>query len=538
MSQEVTPIINAAVVVPPIRDFYFTHHRFSALGAKIVYEILQKFIPSSLFFNFPLMRIKPLSTDLPDELSYLNEHIIEGEIGKLSFFKKYKHFGPHIADCSEKIISSKIDLCLISCFAYCYSHTAIELAEKIKQDNKNCTIIIGGAGVSACPAYFLKSQYIDYVVCGEAEVSLHLLMKFLMSRTIPLHVIPNIGWKEDGKQILSNVKRFTQSSEIAPLVTQTFENKESIFLSTTLSRGCSFTCQFCSNRISQGTTFRTSDRENIQKSLLATFDTLKSFDKGVILNFEDDNILFDYNYLVDIISNCKRLFGNIKFSFENGIDYRLLTPQRCKDLIDLGVCQFNFSIGTTDESISGTENRSQNLSNLDRLYHIIKENKIPAITYFICGFPDDTHETVIKNLHYLMNRPTLSGISLFYAVPGLGYYHNEIVKEHLFSPPLFAGSSAFPWNDSLSTTSLITAFRLSRFVNLIKSDEKTEGDQQLIKQILAKKKLYTTIKTDKSNSKIREVPNQDCTLVRKFVETIDQYSNKMYLQVSEKTDYS
>ena len=520
MPLHVTTSINAAVVIPPVRDFYFTHHRFSALGARIVYEILKKFFPSSKFFNFPLMRKKPLAAVLPDELSYLNAHIIEDEIGKLSFFKKYKHFGPSITDCAEKIASAKIDLCLISCFAYCYSRTAVELAEKIKLNNKNCIIIIGGAGVSASPEYFLKSDFIDYVVSGEAEVSLPEMITCLMNRTIPLHSIPNIGWKEDGKQVLSKVKRFTQSSEIKPLITPTFENKESIFLSTTLSRGCSFKCQFCSNRISQGSTFRTPDIKKIEQSFLATSHDILSKEKGIILNFEDDNVLLDYDYLIDIIYICQSIYKKISFSFENGIDYRLLTPQRCRELISLGVCQFNFSIATTDQSISGTENRFQSISNLDQLYQIIKESNIPVITYFICGFPDDTHDTIIRNLHYLMNRPTQSGISLFYAVPGLDYYHNETVKKHLFLPSLFAGSSAFPWNNSLSTTTLITAFRLSRLVNLIKSDDKNDQDKQLIEQIILEKKLFTAVKESSNRSTISEIPIQDYILVRSFVEAV------------------
>jgi hypothetical protein len=520
MLQQVPIKINAAVIVPPLQDFYFTPHRFSALGAKIVYRILQRYFPSSQFFNFPLLRKKPLAATLPSELSYLNAHIMEEEIGKLSFFKKYKHFGPTITDCADTITAAKIDLCLISCFAYCYAYTAVQLAEKIKINNPNCIIIIGGAGVSAYSEYFLKSDAIDYVVSGEAEVSLSQLLTFLIDRTVPLHTIPNIGWKKEGALIFSKVKNFTRSSEIEPLLTRTFENSDSIFLSTTISRGCTFTCQFCSNRISQGTTFRTTEPEKIELSLLATAHELGSTEKSIVLNFEDDNVLLDYEYLKDVICRCRKLYSKMRFSFENGIDYRLLTPERCKELISLGVSQFNFSIGTTDQSISGIEKRFQSFSNLDILYQIIKERNIPVITYFICGFPDDTHDTIIKNLLYLMNRPTFSGISLFYSVPGLSYYHNSSVNAHLGSPCLFAGTSAFPWNGSLSTTTLITAFRLSRFVNLIKSDDKNDQDRELIQQITSEKKLSTILKLGKNNPVIKEVQIQDYTLVKSFIEAM------------------
>ncbi len=513
-------IKKAAVVVPPIQDFYFTYHRFSALGARIVHKILENFVPSPLFYNFPLLKNKPLSAEIPEKMLYLRKFINENEYSKISYFTKYKHFGPSISSCADEILNAEVNMCLISCFAFCYSHTAIELAKQLKSRNQDILIIAGGSGVSANPDFFLNSGVIDFVVSNEAEVSLPMLLKAIIYNSFALNSIPNIGWKDNNKNVFSETKAYTTSEDIEPVVTITEEKKNTIYLSTTVSRGCTFSCQFCSNRISQGSNFRTVNSDILKQEIAILAENLKDNKKQVFFNFEDDNILLDYEYLKKIIMFCKNQFKTISFSFENGIDYRLLTTEHCLELIQLGVRQFNFSIATTNHSISKSEHRIFDFSILDKLYEITRKNNVPVISYFICGFPDDNHESIIKNLLYLYKKPGIIGISLFYAVPGL--MNSDLINANILHPYLFAGSSAFPWNKSLSTETLISAFRISRLVNLIKAADQTESDKELIRYIFEKKKLYTYVKDKNQVLKLAEVAYQDELFVNKFIESLLQ----------------
>ncbi len=76
-------------------------------------------------------------------------------------------------------------------------------------------------------------------------------------------------------------------------------------------------------------------------------------------------------------------------------------------------------------------------------------------------------------------------------------------------------SSAYPWNQSLSTSTLITAFRLSRYVNLIKQKVKSDLEHKIVKVIQEKRKLFTFVKTNKS-VEIIPVMNSDQELVEEF----------------------
>ena len=510
---------NAVVVVPPVEDFYFTWHRFSALGAQIVFNIVKKYLPSASMLNFPLLRKKPLSAPLPSALEYLHEHLIDNETGNCSFFRKYQHFGPDIDTCVSMILETDPSVCLISCFAYCYSDMTLQIAKKLKAVRKNIVIVAGGAGVSAYPEYFLNADSIDYAVVGEAEVALPQLMEFVLYTKGNCAAIPNIAWKENGQIKKSGIRQFTDTSTIVPCITVTGESKDTVYLSTTLSRGCTFKCQFCSNHLSQGSTFRTVNLELFENELFRVAAAYNLSGMQIRLNFEDDNILLDYEFLKAIIKKCRSVLTNVKFTFENGIDYRLLSIDRCKELLTLGVCQFNFSIATTDSAIAENEMRISHFEQLDELYVLLKEHAIPVITYFICGFPSDTPDTIVKNLLYLLQRPTLSGISLFYAVPGLPAYQNSTVEKNLGMPCRFAGASAFPWNGSLSTETLVTAFRLSRLVNMIKSETKSDTDRILIEAIVKDGVLYT-VKKGCGKEKLFRVESQDNHLVTKFTRAI------------------
>ncbi|MGE5671765.1 MAG: B12-binding domain-containing radical SAM protein, partial [Fibrobacterota bacterium] len=504
----------AVVVVPPIQDFYFTYHRFSAIGALIVQKIARSFFKECQFLNFPLDGSGPETIALPQELRYLKKYIIPNETGPLCYFRTYNRYGPSIDICAKKIIDSGASCCLISVFAFCYSNTALQLIQKIKLLKPDLCVIAGGAGVSVAPDLFLQSTLIDYVVKGEAEVSLPLLLQYIHGKNgIDRDAIPNIGWRSENKNKLTKDIRFTETNEIIPCAVKTFETQKKLFISTTLSRGCRYKCEFCSNRLSQGNKFRTVAPDAFKEQLAATFYTGDNA-KQININFEDDNIMHDYAYLLTVLQMCKQLIPNCTFTFENGIDYRLLDSEKCRQLIHLGVCQFNFSLATANSDIADKQRRIVNVDKLDELYRLLKSASIPVVTYFICGFSNDTHQTIIDNLKFLNARPTLAGISMFYAVPGIEGFKD--CTPDVKTIARYAGSSAFPWNNSLSTTTLLTAFRLSRLVNLMKQPVKSELELTLLAHVTREQKLLTITKNEKKQVMLIEPLWQDYELVKGF----------------------
>ena len=216
----------------------------------------------------------------------------------------------------------------------------------------------------------------------------------------------------------------------------------------------------------------------------------------------------------------KKQFPEAGFSAENGLDYTLISREELSKLINIGFRSFNFSMASCSPELLEAENRSIDRARLEELLEEVSSHSLTSTTYFICGFKGETRETVLNNLVYLHRLPTLTGISMFYPVPGLPGFGTDLMSG--FSPRLCAGSSAYPWNESLNTASMITAFRLARLSNMLKTSEglipgtdRTQTDNGLSGLIKSSGKLFT-----RSGGNIVEVPAQDEQLVTDFLSAV------------------
>lgn len=517
----VTPVsgysrIKAAVIIPPICDFYFTPHRFSSLGAHVVCKIFSEIEIPCVFINFPLMKRKSQIIDIPNDIRYLKDYLNYNEFGKLSYFTKFQRFGPFSKDCARLVADSSPSICFISCFAFSYAKEAIDLSGDIKKLLPDIPIVVGGAGVSAYPLYFIRNTQIDFAISGEAEISLKLFCKAFFKNELSLDKVPNLFWKE-AHSFLKHDIRITSNDDIMPAIIKVHEKKNSVYYSVSLTRGCNKDCRFCSNFLAHGHGFRIASLE----SIILMLNRL-SFERKnqIIVNFEDDNLLFSSENLLKVMKLFRKKCDNAVFLAENGIDYTLLTPSLADDLINAGMQKFNFTLASISEEILKTQNRGGSKGHFESIVRHIASRKIPVLSYFICGIKGDTKESVARILTFLFSLPTQIGISMFYAVPGLPDF-TDLTQFDWFFPSRCNGSSAYPWygDKALSTKELVTAFRLSRYINLLKSEIKNEVELQLIKKIQKEKKLYTVLK-NKDLLEIVLVPNTDDELVAMVLEKI------------------
>lgn len=510
--------MKAVVIIPPVFDFYFTPHRASGLGGEILLQLLLAHNFQALLLNFPSQSRRSAKQELPHALYYLKPYIIENEIGPLSFFSKYQRFGPSISKCAIQSLLNGPDLICISCFAFAYAHAAIELAEKIRTLNPHPAIVVGGAGVCAYPEYFINNPAVDFAIIGEAEVSVPIFLKIFKSGKKDFSSVPNLYYKSGEKIFAPSHAEWTKPKEISFVLKKTFETTDRILFTTALSRGCPKSCRFCSNFLSHGRAFRTIPIE-VVKGQLAQIDqrTVKS-DKKVCINFEDDNLLCDPDYFFSVLKAFRSVFPNADFLAENGIDYMLIHPELMEMLIEHGMKQFNISMATIDPISLYYENRNASLSKYEKIMSILIKHGIPSVTYFICGLKHDTKDALVSTLVYLAKNAQRIGISFFYPVPGIEDFSDRSFFDGKPSY-LFAGSSAYAWNQSLNTREMITAFRLSRLINLMHSRIKSSDDEALIKKIFHEKKLYTRIKNGNRRDEMA-VGNMDEDMVKMFFSKI------------------
>ncbi len=502
--------VKAAVVIPPFTDFYSTPHRFSTLGADIVIRILEKNGVKVEFFNFPEQNIRGTSTTLPSSLHYLKPHLIPSETGRCSFFTQYKFFGLPLEECVQQITEFSPDIIFISCFAFCYADTAISLCRMLKAKIPQCQIVAGGGGVSVNQEYFISSGCIDFTISGEAEVSLVPLLEFITGNKNDFSAIPNLT-TTNFSSAPGYPGIFTGNTSIEPGFRTTFRNNR-LRIDLTVTRGCPFQCTFCSNHLSHGNEFRRVSLDKISGLIESIRDTLPTEPSSVAINFEDDNLLIEPQFWFGIIDLFRSNFPHVSLFAENGLDYRLLTGDSALYLIKLGMAQFNIALGNSNSNAATSMARKTSLDHYEMLLELLCEYNIPSVSYFIAGYNGDSKKNIAENLIYLSRRNTQCGISMFYPVPGLSGFSDRTMFKAGESIRC-CGSSAYPWNGSVGTDTLISAFRLSRFTNLLKNEKKSQDELDLIEKSFSTRVLHTIIK-NKNERLITEVPNQDLELVK------------------------
>ncbi|MDC7228067.1 MAG: B12-binding domain-containing radical SAM protein [Spirochaetales bacterium] len=491
--------MKAVVAVPSVCDFYFTPSRASAIGAEAVKRVLQDHDIDARILNFPTFAAPAAKLPVPPELGHLQSFIIPKEGGPISGFSTYRRFGPDAAECARQLLAEKPDIIFISCFAWAYAAQCIELATAIKTLSLETSVAAGGAGVTVNPDYFSSQKSIDYVLPGTAE---EVLPSFLGTGRQPVDggpalKIPDFIAVETGISTKKNVR----------------------FFSAMLTRGCPKACRFCANHLVHGRRFRKAPLDAVRKEI-----GLIPQDRNVSINFEDDNLTFDFDYFLEVIKVIKERFPDAQFTAENGLDYNFLDGNKVRELIRLGFRAFNLSMASHSSSLLSNENRSADTGRLEAVIHKAADSGIPVTAYFICGLEGDSVESTLDNLLYLHSLPVLSGISMFYPVPGLPGFPPDFLSSR--PPQLCAGSSAYPWTNSLSTEQLLTAFRLSRLSNLLKtvdnlipaaSGRSTAGKKAaaLVSRTINTRKLHTLSAGD-----IIVVPRQDANLVSGFLSAL------------------
>jgi len=493
--------MKAAVVIPPVEDFYFTHRRFASLGARKGAEILTDLGINTVLYDFTKGHRERIK--LPGNIQHLKPFIIDNETGPCSFFTSYMHYGPGTAKCASITAEGGHDIVFVSLFAYCYADCAADFAKALRKLDPDIKIAASGAGVSVFPEYF--RECFDYIIPGEAEIfarelqSSHLQENSASSSKLNFFEKLEERFGANAGEYFSAVRAHTEEGEFLPSVSLPYSGKKSVFISVILSRGCFNKCRFCSNFITHGRSFRKADTGSLAGVLSGLRRQISEHaGEKIFVNIEDDNLLYDRNYFLVSLRIIKDFFlqyasgEQIFFSAENGLDYSLLDEEMCETLIsDYNFRQFNFTLASADMGLSLSQSRGSDTAKLERLLQYLYEKKRPAVTYFIAGLAGDTPEKTVESLLFLDRNPGLSGISMFYAVPGLPDFSDKSVFKAA-SPALCRGTSAWPWNRSLTTGELITAFRLSRTINFLKKEGNlTETESALKTRILSDKKLYT-----------------------------------------------
>jgi len=399
----------------------------------------------------------------------------------------------------QEIESSKADVFGISSSFTPYHQEALEIARIIKEWDRRKVIIMGGAHVSSTPETVLQNPLIDYVVLGEGEIRLPLLLEQIEAgKKKGLEAIDGIGYRLNGEISVNPLRQFIPDLDTLPFPSRELfdpdryrmKKKRSTMIIT--SRGCPHGCAYCSSHLVMGASFRTRSPKNIVKEMTECQNRY-----GIeIFDIEDDNFTFDRERARQLMALILATFGEgrLELSAMNGISFASLDGELLQSMKKAGFKTVNLSFVSVDSSIKERMGRPEGMTGFDQILKSAEQCGLHVVAYGIFGMPGQRMGEMVDTLIYLMGKRVLIGPSVYYPTPGTPLFERCKNDGILPSHPSQWRSTAFPiQTKEFDRLDLLTLFRLTRLINFIKGkmDEK-EFDEGMtwkeLSQVLKERK--------------------------------------------------
>jgi radical SAM superfamily enzyme YgiQ (UPF0313 family) len=197
-----------------------------------------------------------------------------------------------------------------------------------------------------------------------------------------------------------------------------------------LSRGCTFTCNYCPYiMVDNHTRFRDPDcvigeiRHGVEHYGFRSF------------KFRDPLFGLDRKRVLQLVESIRELPYKIQFSIESRID--LIRNETLIKLHEVGLTSITVGIETPSEETLRRYKRAPIKDDRQRDFvRLCREMGIRTVAGFMVGFPEDTEESILEVLSYARRvNPTYANFNIVTPYPGTEFYQQvqEQIEDFDFS---------------------------------------------------------------------------------------------------------
>ena len=376
------------------------------------------------------------------------DSLAEGFYNSEAIGKEYVKYGLSFNDIKSRISGFSPDVVGISSLFSAQVDNVYQIAKIAKEVDEKIITIIGGAHPSAEPEECLKNKNVDFIVMGEGEGPLKLLLGRLEAGT-DFREVNAIGFKRDGR-IIINRKKATDNVnidgipfprwDIFPLERYFAINnphgapaRKVPFLPMITSRGCPFDCIFCSVHNIWGRGYKIRSPQNVLSEIRHLID---KFGIKEIL-FEDDNLTLDKKRAVEIFQGMIDKNFNIAWSAPNGIAVQTLDDNMLELMKKSGCYRISVGIESGDEEIlRNVINKPIKLDNIKPLMRKARQIGLDTVLFFVVGLPGENEQKLKKTFRFAESLAA-DNTNFFFATPLPGTRLLDLCKEKKLIEPDF-----------------------------------------------------------------------------------------------------
>lgn len=320
--------------------------------------------------------------------------------------------------------------------------------------------ILGGPHLTLMPDESMLRSQVDLVVRGEAEDTLVEILGALDTMNLPTAVsgslnlpsaswesILGLSWRSESGQVIHNppwplredldnipfpahhlykIERYTN---LQPLTDGLDPNARAYTIVT--SRGCPFTCTFCSKPIT-GNTWRPRSVENIVDEWRWLVRDLHATEIGIT----DDIWNRDLDRAKEL---CRSLIreglSGVPWVTVHGMKVNYADPELFRMMKAAGAKRVGFGVESGDEYIlSRVVRKGQTLEQVRNAFKWAKEAGLQTMGFFVFGMPEETEETMEKTIRLALELdPDLANFMIAAPYPGTKLYELIEAEGNIFS---------------------------------------------------------------------------------------------------------
>lgn len=191
-----------------------------------------------------------------------------------------------ILECAPNVIGFSV---------YIWNVSLIQSLTKIIKSRHKAIVVWGGPEVSYDASHFLHNHLVDYIICGEGELSFSALLHAINTQT-DISDIPNLAYRLGPNTIVNRIQPIARLDTIKSPYhdPQYLEHLPHRIQYVEASRGCPYTCSYCLAALEPKV--RTWSLESVKSNLLHLMDH-----GGRIFKFLDRTFNLDEKRFLDLI---------------------------------------------------------------------------------------------------------------------------------------------------------------------------------------------------------------------------------------------
>jgi anaerobic magnesium-protoporphyrin IX monomethyl ester cyclase len=338
-----------------------------------------------------------------------------------------------------------------------FINDTLRVAELVKAVDRRIIVVVGGIEASVAPNnvnLLKRNESIDLLVKGEGEMTLRDLVghfELASWRFRELDGVLGILYRDESGAIAENASRpWIRDLDALPFPAYHLLDMDKMFsnphyarwrsratngrcIPMHTSRGCPYSCSFCSVHSQVGKPNRRHSPEYVVRHIKHLQDNY-----GIThIHFEDDNLTLNPKHTAELFKALVPL--GITFDTPNGIRADTVTPETARLFREAGAKFVAIAVESGVQRIlDEVVRKALDLDDVVKAAAALRDAEVPCIAFFIIGFPGETEEDVRESLRFAKRLAreynTINYVFVANPLPGTPLHQECLEKKYLIQP--------------------------------------------------------------------------------------------------------